>query len=55
MVLHSAKIVRRQRNTRWKKNFCLKVLFHGEQIFFLKQFLLVSNVKLWEIYDKKEK
>jgi hypothetical protein len=60
MVLHSTKIVHRRKKQRSKSatgkiNVFLKVLFHWEQIFFFKCFFLVSNVKLCEIYDKKEK
>jgi hypothetical protein len=48
MVLYSSKIGD-------GKNIFFKVLFHREKIFFLKFFLLVSNVKLCEIYDRKRK
>jgi hypothetical protein len=57
MVLLPAKIVRRQRNSDQKpamgeKKFSMS-FFKGNN-FKKNHFLLVSNVKLWEIYDKKE-
>jgi hypothetical protein len=58
MVLPLAKIVRRRRKRGLKmavvKFFVLKPFFNGKKTF-SKNFLFVSNVKLWEIYDEKRK
>ncbi len=58
MVLHSAKIVHRRKNGDKKSAmgnfFFLSPFSPGTNIFF-KFSLLVSNVKLCEIYDTKEK
>jgi hypothetical protein len=62
MVLHSAKIVRRRKKRRSKIGdgkfffffFFLSPFSPGTNIFF-EFFLLVSNVKLCEICDKKKK
>jgi hypothetical protein len=58
MVLHSAKIVRRRKKRRskfgdGKKKFFLESPFSPGTNIVFKFFLLVSNVKLCEIYDKK--
>jgi hypothetical protein len=58
MVLYSAKIVRRRRKQLSKigngeKFYFFKSPFSPGTNVFFKHFLLVSNAKLWEMYDKK--
>jgi hypothetical protein len=60
MVLHSAKIVHRRKKRRsnigdGKKNFFFESPFSARSNIFFEFFLLVSNVKLCEICDKKRK
>jgi hypothetical protein len=61
MVLHSAKIVRRRKKRRSKigdgekKLFFFLSPFSPRTNIFFEFFLLVSNVKLCEICDKKRK
>jgi hypothetical protein len=60
MVLHSAKIVRRRKKRRskigdGKKKFVFESTFSPRTNIFSEFFLLVSNVKLCEICDKKRK
>jgi hypothetical protein len=49
MVLNSAKIVHRRRNT------LIKTIFSLVRNLFLKRFLLVPDAKFFEVYDKREK